>query len=92
MKSTGRVAAASRQPTTAPETSPRGIPPVGVHFLVEALVIVAGCGAFLRLVGKEKRRREKYLQLRLEEVLKDLKDKQGAEGNSDPAERASETP
>ena len=53
--------------------------------------MAAGCGAFLRLIGKEKHRREKHLQLRLEEALKELKDKQVAEESSDGDKRASET-
>jgi hypothetical protein len=35
--------------------------------LVTLLVLVSGSGAFLRMVAKEKRRRERHLQFRLEE-------------------------
>ena len=43
------------------------------QLLLTVLVMLMGSGAFLRLVAKEKRRRERYLQIRLEEMLKELK-------------------
>ncbi|HSW47384.1 MAG TPA: hypothetical protein VLM89_17610 [Phycisphaerae bacterium] len=39
------------------------------------LAMALGSGVFLRLVGKEKHRREKWLQFRLEEEIKKLKNK-----------------
>ena len=40
------------------------------HLLVPALIACAGSAVFLRIVAKEKHRREKYLTMRLEEHIK----------------------
>ena len=39
------------------------------HTLLTVLILMFGCGLFLRMVGKEKRRRERHLELRAEEML-----------------------
>ncbi len=41
------------------------MPFMGVQSLLTAFVILLGCGLYLRMVAKEKRRREKHLELRL---------------------------
>jgi hypothetical protein len=38
-------------------------------FLSHGLIVLAGCGLYVRIVAKEKRRREKHLQLRLLEKI-----------------------
>jgi len=43
------------------------------HLLLVAMIILLGSGVFLRLVGKEKHRREKYLKQRFENTLNELK-------------------
>jgi len=40
--------------------------------LLTALLLAGGVGVFLRIVGNEKNRREKWLQLRLEEKIKEI--------------------
>ncbi len=40
------------------------------------IALIAGGSLFLRIVAKEKHRREKWLQFRLETKIKELKDKQ----------------
>lgn len=63
------------------------------QLLVHLLILITGCGAFLRLVGKEKHRREKYLQLRLEETLEELRKHQEAnQGDVLAQPMMSETP
>jgi len=44
-----------------------------INILLTLAVLMAGGGLYLRLVAKEKRRREKWLQFRLEEKVKQLK-------------------
>lgn len=53
------------------------------------LILAVGAGIFLRLVGREKHRRERHLQFRLEEQVRKLKEQQDLEAeqarsNSDP--------
>lgn len=43
------------------------------HNLLIMMTILFGTGVFLRLVGKEKHRREKYLKQRLEDKINELK-------------------
>lgn len=43
------------------------------HNLLIMMTILMGTGVFLRLVGKEKHRREKYLKQRLEDKINELK-------------------
>lgn len=40
------------------------------HLLIPALIACSGGAVFLRIVAKEKHRREKYLTMRLEERIK----------------------
>ncbi len=40
------------------------------------MVLVGGVAVFLRLVAKEKHRREKWLQYRLDKKIKELQEKQ----------------
>jgi len=42
------------------------------HTLLIVLILAAGTGMFLRLVAKEKHRRERHLELRLQEKVKEL--------------------
>ena len=44
-----------------------------LNILLTLAVLMAGAGIFLRLVAKEKHRREKWLQFRLEEKIKKLR-------------------
>jgi hypothetical protein len=53
-----------------------------LQILLAIAVLMAGGGMFLRLVAKEKHRREKWLQFRLEEKVKQLK-KQNADLQKD---------
>jgi hypothetical protein len=57
--------------------------------LIGSLFIIAGAFLFLRIVGKEVHRRDKYLELRLHEKLEELK-KQEAKAERAPA--AAEAP
>ena len=50
------------------------MPPPEFQTLLTALILAGGAGIFLRLVGKEKHRREKWLQLRFDEKIKELKE------------------
>lgn len=50
--------------------------PTEFGLLPTLIVLLAGGGLFLRIVGKEKHRREKWLQFRLENKIKELKEKQ----------------
>ncbi|MBP7934212.1 MAG: hypothetical protein KA354_06135 [Phycisphaerae bacterium] len=52
------------------------MPPPDYQTLLTVLFALLGGGIFLRVVGKEKHRREKWLQYRLEEKLKELRAKQ----------------
>jgi hypothetical protein len=40
------------------------VPTINAHIAVTLLTLFIGCGCFLRIVAKEKRRREKYLEYR----------------------------
>ncbi len=51
-----------------PEAAPE--PPMPTDLLMPAIVSLAGGAIFLRIVAKEKHRREKYLTMRLEEHIK----------------------
>jgi len=48
------------------------VPLMDGHMLLIVLIVACGSGIFLRLVAKEKRRREKHLELRLQEKIKEL--------------------
>ncbi len=50
------------------------------HLLLTILVMMAGCGVFLRMVAREKRRREKHLLFRLEEEIEKEKKVREAQG------------
>ena len=71
------------KPSVTVNAKLRGMPSVEMHLLVNGLVLVVGCGVFLRLVAKEKHRREKYLQLRLEEMVKEIKEGRKRKGVKD---------
>lgn len=43
------------------------------HTIFTALILVSGTGVFLRLVAKEKHRREKHLQLRVIQKAEELR-------------------
>ncbi|MEP0843987.1 MAG: hypothetical protein HRF43_14890 [Phycisphaerae bacterium] len=45
-------------------------------FLQPTLILLVGTGIFLRLLAKEKHRREKHLQYRLEEHVRKLREEQ----------------
>ena len=47
-----------------------------LNILFTLAVLLAGGGMFLRLVAKEKHRREKWLQFRVQEKVKQLKARQ----------------
>ena len=68
--------------------SANGIPmPVDdAHLMVVIMAVLAGCGIFLRLVGKEKNRRERYLRQRLEDKILELKKQaeQKSDNGADP--------
>jgi hypothetical protein len=49
------------------------------RILWTVLILLLGAGAFLRLVAKEKHRRERYLQFQLEERLRKQKEAQDEE-------------
>lgn len=49
-----------------------------LQWLCTLFVLTLGAGGYLRIVGKEKRRREKWLQHRLDEKLRELKNEQAA--------------
>jgi len=51
-----------------------------LQWLCTLFVLFLGAGGYLRIVGKEKRRREKWLHFRLEEKLRELKAQQGNPG------------
>jgi hypothetical protein len=51
--------------------------------LFTVLVLLFGAGTFLRIVAKEKIRREKWLLFRHEMRIKELKDKQRKEAAED---------
>ena len=63
------------------------MPPPDYQTLLMVLIAVSGAGIFLRIVAKEKHRREKWLQFRLEEKLKELKAKE-----TPPVEEGSDEP
>ena len=46
------------------------------HTLLTLFIVACGAGAFLRLVAKEKCRREKHLDLRLHEKMKELEEEE----------------
>jgi hypothetical protein len=52
------------------------MPPADYQTLLTVLLSLLGGGVFLRIVAKEKHRREKWLQFRLEEKLKELRAKE----------------
>jgi len=52
------------------------MPSPDFHTLLTAIILAGGAGIFLRLVGKEKHRRETWLQLRLNEKIEELKEAQ----------------
>lgn len=52
------------------------MPPPDYQTLLMVFIALLGGGIFLRIVAKEKHRREKWLQFRLEEKLKELRAKQ----------------
>ena len=56
------------------------MPPPEFQTLLTALILAGGTGIFLRLVGKEKHRREKWLQHRLNEKIEKFKKSQTPEG------------
>ncbi len=56
----------------------------------KALVALAGTGLYLRLVAKEKRRREKHLMLRLIETEKEAEEKARREAENTPTEEGSD--
>lgn len=58
------------------------------HTLLTLLIAASGAGMFLRVVAKEKRRRDKHLELRLQEKAKQLE----AEANLQPQEVAEAGP
>lgn len=47
--------------------------------ITTGLILAAGCGLFLRLVAKEKHRREKHLQMRLEEKIQEQEERAKAQ-------------
>lgn len=63
------------------------MPPQAGDALVMLTMIAVGCGIFLRIVAKEKHRRERYLMWRLEEKTRELEQAQ----QDKPAEQESET-
>lgn len=42
------------------------------HTFVTLLIAITGCGLFLRLVAKEKHRRDRHLDYRLQEKIKEF--------------------
>ena len=50
--------------------------------ILTGLIIATGCGLFLRLVAKETQRRERYLQLRLAEKLKEQEAREKTEADT----------
>jgi hypothetical protein len=68
------------------------MPPPDYQTLLTALIAVSGAGLFLRIVAKEKRRREKWLQFRLEEKLKELKAKEAPPPEEESNEPITATP
>ncbi len=55
------------------------MPPPDPPTLFMLLVMAGGVCVFLRLVAKEKHRREKWLQYRLDKKIKELQEKQAAQ-------------
>ncbi len=53
------------------------------ELLFALLVLAGGAGIFLRIVAKEKLRREKWLLFRQEMRVKELKDKQRKQAEED---------
>lgn len=53
------------------------------EWLFALLVLAGGAGIFLRIVAKEKLRREKWLLFRQEMRVKELKDKQRKQAEED---------
>jgi len=60
--------------------------------IFKALVALAGMGLYLRLIAKEKRRREKHLMLRLIEMEKEAQEKARQEAENKPAGQESAEP
>ena len=56
------------------------------HLMTTLLVMFVGSGVFLRIVAKEKHRREKHLQLRLMEKAKELKEEEERKRGLEKAE------
>lgn len=50
--------------------------PADYQTLLTALIAASGAGIFLRITAREKHRREKWLQFRLEEKLNELRARQ----------------
>ncbi len=60
------------------------MPPPEFETLLTVLILAGAAGIFLRLVGKEKDRRETWLQLRFDEKIEELKKapmQEGSEGS-----------
>lgn len=56
--------------------------PMDLHTLLMTLMIAAGAGLFLRIIGKEKYRRERWLLYRQESQIND----QRSEAGDDPGD------
>lgn len=56
-----------------------------LQLLLTAIILISGAGLFLRLVGKEKNRREQWLVFRLDEKYKELRQAE-AQSNSEKIE------
>lgn len=57
--------------------------PIDPGILVLMALLTTGAMVFLRIVAKEKHRREKWLQLRLDEKIKELKKGQSSAETTD---------
>ena len=52
------------------------MPLIDADMLLTLLIVACGSGLFLRLVAKEKHRREQHLELRLQEKIKELEEEE----------------
>jgi hypothetical protein len=70
------------------------MPLEGPELLILLLALALGGGVFLRLVAREKRRREQYLKYRLWEEVEKLKKQQltQADPNGDQASKTGDAP
>ena len=66
------------------------MPILDAHSLMTLAILTMGCGLFLRIVAREKVRREKYLALRLDDRIKELEKRGELEERADESEEMEE--